>query len=123
MPHASPQRCPPNRCKATTLGKFASRSKFAYVTLVKNGLFGYHTGDYRQQAKWSLINISRDDPKFMLECLDDTDSQVRKGALIVFYELARGVPDAIPKLRRLAASDPDADVRSRAADVLQLQLQ
>lgn len=106
-----------------TLYQFASRSRLAFITLLKNGLFGSHPRDYRQQAKYKLIDVSREDPTFMIECLDDPDAQVRSGALIVFYDLARGVPSSIPKLRELAASDPDDDVRSRAADVLKLQLQ
>lgn len=106
-----------------TLGKFAGRSKLAFVTLMRMGMFGNHSQDWRFQAKWSLITVSREDAIFMLQCLDDPDVQVRQGALIVFYDLERGVPQAIPKLRELAANDPDSDVRSRAADVLKLQLQ
>jgi HEAT repeat protein len=105
------------------LGQFASRSKLAFVTLIKKAICGGIGGQDLQQSKYYLINISRDDPKFMLECLDDSDAKVRLGALIVFYDLVRGVPEAIPKLRELATNDPDANVRSRAADVLQLQLQ
>jgi len=91
--------------------------------LIKKGVGGQVSYDTRSQAKWSLINISRDDPKFLLECLDDPDAPVRSGALIVFYDLARSVPEAVPKLRELSKSDPDQDVRSQAADVLRLQLQ
>jgi HEAT repeat protein len=107
----------------STLGNFAAHSKLAFVTLIKKAVCGPVGRDDRDQAKWTLINISRDDPKFMLECLDDSDAQVRLGALVVFYDLARGVPEAIPKLRQLATNDPDVNVRSRAADVLQLQQQ
>jgi HEAT repeat protein len=60
-----------------TLGKFAARSKFAFVTLVKKGISSPVDKDVREQSKWVLINISRDDPKFMLECLDDSDAGVR----------------------------------------------
>lgn len=106
-----------------TLGKFAGRSKLAFVTLMKKGIFGDHNRDWRWQAKNALINVSREDATFMLECLNDSDAQVRSGALTVFYDLERGVPQAIPKLRELASQDSDPDVRSRAADVLKLQLQ
>jgi hypothetical protein len=79
--------------------------------------------DVRQQSKWALINVSRDDPTFLLECLDDPDAGVRSGAISVFYDLARIVPQSIPKLRQLTANDPDPSVRSLAADILRLQLQ
>jgi HEAT repeat protein len=107
----------------STLGKFAGRSKLAFVTLIKKGLLGNHSKDWRFQAKWALITVSREDASFMLQCLDDPDAQVRSGALLVFHDLERSVPQAIPKLRELAEKDPAPDVRSRAADVLKLQLQ
>jgi HEAT repeat protein len=69
------------------------------------------------------MNISRADPTFLLQCLDDPDDQVRSGALMVFHDLERRVPQAIPKLQALAEKDPDPDVRSRAADILKLELQ
>jgi len=106
-----------------TLAKLANHSKLAFVMLIKKGVCGQISRDDRFQAKWSLVNISRDDPKFLLECLDDSEPAVRSGALVVFYDLARGVPQAIPKLRALSTSDPDPEVRSWAADVLKLQLQ
>ena len=110
----------PHRSRSRPSANLQAAPNSAFVTLIGN------CGDWRarpQQSKYYLINISRDDPKFMLECLDDSDAKVRLGALIVFYDLVRGVPEAIPKLRELATNDPDANVRSRAADVLQLQLQ
>jgi hypothetical protein len=42
---------------------------------------------------------------------------------MVFHDLERRVPQAIPKLQALAEKDPDPDVRSRAADILKLELQ
>jgi HEAT repeat protein len=106
-----------------TLGKLARHSKLAFVTLLKSGLSGLVNREVRSQSKYARINVSRANPQFMLECLDDEDPRVRSAALIVFYDLARSVPAAIPKIRQLAASDPDSDVRSRAGDVLRLQLQ
>lgn len=107
----------------STLGKLAMNSKLAFVTLIKKGVCGGIGRDESQQARWALVNISRADPKFMLECLDDSDADVRLGALMVFYDLERGVPQSIPKLREMAANDPDAGVRRQATNVLQLQLQ
>jgi hypothetical protein len=106
-----------------TLGKFASRSQLAFAILLKQGLLGNHTEDWRVQARFPLMNISRADLTFLLQCLDDPDAQVRSGALLVFHDLERSVPQAIPKLRELAEKDPDPDVRSRAADMLKLQSQ
>jgi|SRR5665213_219954 len=105
------------------LCKFANRSKLAFITAIKKGICGGISKDDRDQTKSLLIEASRENPTFMLECLDDPDAKVRLGALAVFYDLARGVPEAIPKLRQMAANDPDVNVRSRAADVLKLQLQ
>lgn len=105
------------------LGKFADRSKLAFVTLAKTVGSGSVGKDVREQAKYTLINISRVDATFLLECLDDPDASVRSGTLRVFYDLARLVPDSIPILRRMTANDPDLGVRSRAVDVLKLQLQ
>ena len=106
-----------------TLGKLAGRSQLAFAILLKQGLLGNHTEDWRVQARFPLMNISRADPTFLLQCLDDPDDQVRSGALMVFHDLERRVPQAIPKLQALAEKDPDPDVRSRAADILKLELQ
>jgi len=106
-----------------TLGGLAGRSKLAFVTLMKNGFSGHVSNNVRQQAKYLLINLSRDDPQFLLGCLDDADVVVRSGSLAVFYDLSHKVPDSIPKLRTMAAKDPDSGLRIRAADVLKLQLQ
>ena len=106
-----------------TLGKFADRSQLAFAILLKQGLLGNHTEDWRVQVRFPLMNISRADPTFLLQCLDDPDAQVRAGALMIFHDLDRRVSQAIPKLRELAANDPDPDVRSCAADVLKLQSQ
>jgi hypothetical protein len=105
-----------------TLGKLAGRSQLAFAILIKKGLMGNHTEYWRFQAKYPLMNLSRADPTFLLQCLDDPDAQVRSGALMIFHDLEHRVPQAIPKLRELAANDPDPDVRSRAADVLKIQL-
>jgi HEAT repeat protein len=107
----------------SNLAALASHSKLAFVTLIQKGVRGQIGRDERWQARWRLIELSRDDPKFLLECLDNSDATVRSGALIVFYELERSVPQSIPKLKELSKNDPDSDVRSRAADVLRLQLQ
>jgi hypothetical protein len=79
--------------------------------------------DVREQTKYRLIDIARRDPTFLLQCLDDSDAGVRSGALKVFYDLARDVPESIPKLRQLTTNDPDTSVRSLADDVLRLQQQ
>lgn len=102
---------------ANTLMDFAKSNKLAFVLLVKNGMI-------RQPWTEVLIDQSREDPKFMLECLNDSDDvAVRIGALNIFQKLQRSVPDAIPKLRELAASDPNTGVRNQATEVLRLQLQ
>ena len=106
-----------------TLSQLATNSKLAFVSLIKKGMFGPIGRAERQQIRFTLISISRENPKFMLECLNDTDSQLRLGALMVFHQLERRVSDAIPRLTELATSDPDADVRNWAATVLKLQLQ
>lgn len=107
----------------STLVGLARSSKAAFVTALRVALGGPVGRDVRQQAKYGLINVSRVDPTFLVECLDDSDSKVRSGALKVFYDLARGVPASIPKLQRLATSDPDGSVKSLAADVLRMQQQ
>lgn len=106
-----------------TLADLASSSKLAFVTLLKKALTGSVTSEVRNQAKYRLVDISRENPIFMLECLEDADPLVRSGALILFYNLPQDVPAAVPKLRQLSTNDPDPDVRSRAADVLRLQTQ
>ena len=107
----------------STLGRFADRSKLAFLMLVKNEVNGSVGRDDREQIKYTLVNISRVDVTFLLECLDDPDASVRSGALRVFYDLERLVPDSIPILRRMTTNDPNLDLRSRAADVLRLQQQ
>jgi hypothetical protein len=106
-----------------TLSRLATNSKLAFISLIKKGMFGPIGRAERQQIRFTLINISRENPKFMLECLNDVDSQLRLGALMVFHQLEQRVTAAIPKLTELATSDTDADVRSWAATVLKLQLQ
>ena len=107
----------------SSLVTLAGHSKLAFVTLIRQGICGQIGGDERSQSKWACINLSRDNPAFMLECLDDPDAIVRSGALSVFYDLARRVPEAVPKLRQMAEKDADLGVRSRAAGVLRLQSQ
>jgi hypothetical protein len=106
-----------------TLGKFAGRSKYAFITLVKKGVCSPVSKDVQQQSKWMLIGVSQKDPTFMLECLEDSDPDVRAGALRVFYELERGIPSSIPKLRQMATNDPAPFVRDLAARVFRLQQQ
>jgi prepilin-type N-terminal cleavage/methylation domain-containing protein len=104
-----------------TLVSLANHSELAFVALLK--AMNSSETEVGQQAKFGLIDATRNDPKFLLHSLENSDAIIRCRALIVLYDLARRVPDSIPKLRQLAASDPDADVRSRATDVLRLQLQ
>jgi HEAT repeat protein len=80
----------------------------------------------RQQTLYLLGTMGTDGMEALpalLKCLDDPDAQVRAGALVILHNLERRIPQAIPKLRELSKNDPDANVRGRAADVLQLQLQ
>jgi HEAT repeat protein len=104
------------------LAQCVSHSKLAFVTLIKKGIYGGIGGQILRDAEYPLVNVSRDNPKFLLECLDDPDAKVRAGTLFVFHDLNRSVPESIPKLQQMATNDPDTDVRTRAADVLQLQL-
>jgi HEAT repeat protein len=105
----------------SVLGRFASASKLAFETIIKRAISSPIDRDVRRQAKYTLIDIARRDLKFLLESLDDSDVAVRSGALKVFYDLERGVPESIPKLQQLATNDPDASVRSLAVDVLRQQ--
>ena len=107
-----------------TLGRLASHSRLAFVTLVKKGVCGQIGGDYQHEAAWLLANITRTNSLFLLECLDNSDVQLRSGALEVLLEL-RGskLPDAIPKLKGLSTNDPDPNIRSRAADALEWGLE
>jgi HEAT repeat protein len=107
----------------SALCSLATNSQLAFNTVLKKVINGSAGRDARQQAKYRLIDISRENPQFLLEALDDPDPLVRSGDLYVFYDLARSVSDSIPKLRELAANDPDSNVRSQAADVLKLQSQ
>jgi hypothetical protein len=107
----------------SALCSLATKSQLAFNTVLKKVINGSAGRDARQQAKYRLIDISRENPQFLLEALDDPDPLVRSGDLYVFYDLARSVSDSIPKLRELAANDPDSNVRSQAADVLKLQSQ
>ncbi len=59
-----------------SLTGLAAHSKLAFVTLIKKGICGQIGKDERWQARWALINISRDDPTYMLECLDAPDALV-----------------------------------------------
>lgn len=106
-----------------TLGGLAVRSKSAFVVLVKEVVNFSVNRDYRDGAKYRLLDAARKDPKYLLECLADSDAGTRRGALIVFSELGRSVPASVPKLKKLATNDPDPDIRSRAADVLRFQQQ
>ncbi len=106
-----------------TLARFAPTSRLAFVTLIKRGVRGPVSRDVRFQAKWALVQASRQDATFLLDCLDDSDVALRSGSLAVFYELAQRVPQAIPKLKELARHDPDPSVRNLAAEVLKLQLE
>lgn len=105
----------------STLVSLSARSKVAFVRILKDAFSGLVDRDIREQAKYGLIDVARADPTFLVECLEDSDSRVRAGALKVFYDLPRRVPEAIPQLQRLTTSDPDDRVRSLAADVLQME--
>ena len=107
----------------STLGRLAGGSRLAFVTLARKGISSPVQRDVRQQAKSILAEASRNDPKFLLECLDDPDSKVRTGALVVFYELAQRIPESIARLQWMTTNEPDSYTRSLAADVLRLQLQ
>jgi HEAT repeat protein len=107
----------------SSLCSIATNSKLAFVTVLRKAIASPVEEDVRDQAKYRLIDISRVHPRFLLEALDYPDPKVRAGALSVFYELGQRVQQAIPVLRRLATNDPDANVRSQAADVLRIQLQ
>ena len=111
-----------------TLCLFAVHSKPAYLVLVKNGLSKSMSSDVRELVKSNLMNLSRFDPgrrdnnpKFLIECLNEPDAEVRSEALMVLREWTWGRSRADSKLRQMATDDPDADVRSQAADVLRLQ--
>lgn len=107
-----------------TLGRLAFHSRLAFVTLVKRGVCGQIGRDYQHEAGWLLANITRTNSQYLLECLDNSDVQLRSGALEVLLEL-RGskLPDAIPKLKGLSTNDPDPNIRSRAADALEWGLE
>jgi HEAT repeat protein len=112
-----------------TLCNLAGRSKLAFVTLVKNGVCGQIGKSYQDQAKFLLANTARTNSASLLACLDDTNAQVRYGALKIFNEFRTPtlrphfVPEAIPKLMELSTNDPDQNVRRRAADALRWQTQ
>jgi HEAT repeat protein len=107
-----------------TLGRLAFHSRLAFVTLVKKGVCGQIGRDYQHEAGWLLANITRINSQYLLECLDNSDVQLRSGALEVLLEL-RGskLPDAIPKLISLSTNDPEPNIRSRAADALEWHLE
>jgi prepilin-type N-terminal cleavage/methylation domain-containing protein len=104
-----------------TLMGLAKHSELAFVALIK--AMNSSETEVGQQAKFGLIDAARNDPKFLLNSLGNSDSLIRYRALIVFYDLERRVPDSIPTLRQLSTNDPDANVRGLASDVLRLQLQ
>jgi hypothetical protein len=107
-----------------TLGRLAFHSRLAFVTLVKKGVCGQIGRDYQHEAGWLLANITRTNSQYLLECLDNSDVQLRSGALEVLLEF-RGskLPDAIPKLISLSTNDPEPNIRSRAADALEWHLE
>jgi HEAT repeat protein len=93
------------------------------VTLVKKALGSPVQRGVREQAKSHLIEVALHDPTFLLQCLDDSDSRVRTGALRVFYGLGHRVPESVPALQRLSENEPDNYMRSLAKDILEFQQQ
>lgn len=104
-----------------TLMSLAKHSELAFVELIK--AMNNSRTEVGQQAKFGLIDAARNDPKFLLNCLGNSDPLIRYRALVVFYDLERGFPDSISTLRQLSTNDPDTNVRGLASDVLRLQLQ
>jgi hypothetical protein len=102
-----------------TLGRLAARSRLAFVTLVKKGVCSPIGRDYQYDARRLLANVSRTNSQFLVECLSDSDGQLRSAALEIAFELPGSIsPEAVSKLRQIALSDTDRNIRTRAGEVL-----
>jgi HEAT repeat protein len=106
----------------SALCTLAADSQLAFNTVLKDAIAAQVEHDVQEQAKWRLVDISRKNPKFLLNCLDNPDPAVRSGALVVFYPLNQCVRESFDKLFRMSHDDPDAVTRTLADTVFQLQL-
>jgi HEAT repeat protein len=105
----------------SSLCTLAADSQPAFNTAVKESFSIRVDRDVREQAKWRLLEISRKNPKVLLNSLNDPDSDVRSGALNVFYRLNQCVPESFDKLSRMSREDPNSYIRALADEVYHLQ--
>jgi hypothetical protein len=103
------------------LAQFAPRSKSAFVMLMQKSYSLSTDLDARQQCRYTVLLLSREDPSFLLEELESPDPDARHIALRILDQLERYVPASIPKLRRLIDNEADEDFRKLAKRVLEAQ--
>ena len=100
------------------LARQARHSHAAFAALLK--VVKPSGNEAQEQAKYKLIDLARQDPKFVLLSLEDPEATLRQQALAVLYDLAVTVPDSVPILVRLL-NDTHAPVRAFAGKVLHRQ--
>ena len=101
----------------------ATNSKLAFEATLKYAVSAHvDRDDVQQQAVYRLQDISRKDPKFLVNCLDSPDPAIRAGDLVVFYNLNKCVRESFNKLFDMSAKEPDAAIRTLADVVFHQQL-
>jgi HEAT repeat protein len=105
----------------SALCTLATNSQLAFEATLKYAVSAHVDRDeVQKQAIYRLQDISRKDPKFLVNCLDNPDPAIRSGALVVFYNLNRCVRESFTKLFLMKAEESDAAIRT-LADVVQNQ--
>ncbi len=107
----------------SALCSLAANSQLAFEATLKYAVSAHVDRDEVQtQAIYRLQDISRKDPKFLVNCLDNADPAIRSGDLVVFYNLNQCVRESFNKLFLMSAKEPDAATRTLADVVFHQQL-
>jgi HEAT repeat protein len=107
----------------SSLCSMAANSQPAFEAVLKYVISAPVDRDEVQiQAIWRLTELSRQNPKFLVNCLDSPDPAVRSGDLVVFYHLNKCVRESFGKLFMMSAKEPDAAIRTLADFVHKQQL-
>lgn len=99
-----------------TLAHFASRSKAAFVALLRV-IASSPVLEARGEAATNLEFISRKDPTFLIQCLEQVDPVMRYCAMKILYRMEEAIPEAVPPLVK-ALQDDDRQVRAAATNCL-----
>lgn len=104
---------------ASALIKLAPYSKASFAAVIAE-MSRNPSREFRDKSRLGLTEVSRENPAWLLEFMEDHDPGIRSQALAILYELGREIPDSVPMLVKLL-KDPDQNVRIQATNTLRLQ--